>query len=85
MAATWETPPKEDSPYWPDFKAAYDEYVRGNWIHMPNYRRTKIPYANTSKSEDVIQAEFGHRLEKKEQPEYIEGGKMFEYQLEGMK
>ena len=52
---------------------------------MPNYRRTKIPYANASKSEDVIQAEFGHRLEKKEQPEYIEGGKMFEYQLEGMK
>jgi chromodomain-helicase-DNA-binding protein 4 len=83
--ATWETPPKEDSPYWPDFKAAYEEHVRGNWIHYPNYRGKKIPYANPSKSEDVIQAEFGHRLEKKEQPEYIQGGKMFDYQLEGMK
>jgi len=52
---------------------------------MPNYRGKKIPYADTKKSENVIQAEFGRRLEKKEQPEYIEGGEMFEYQLEGMK
>jgi hypothetical protein len=51
---------------------------------MPNYRG-KIPYANLNKSEDVIQAEFGHILEKKEQPEWIQGGKMFDYQLEGMK
>jgi hypothetical protein len=45
----------------------------------------KNPYADPEKAEDVIQAEFGHRLEKKEQPEWIEGGKMFDYQLEGMK
>jgi len=33
----------------------------------------------------VIQAEFGKRMEKKDQPEWVEGGKMFDYQLEGMK
>lgn len=52
---------------------------------MPNYRGKKSPYADLSKREDVIQAAFGHRLEKKEQPVWIEGGKMFDYQLEGMK
>jgi len=51
---------------------------------MPNHRGKKIPYADPSKAEDVVQAEFG-RLEKKEQPEWVEGGKMFDYQLEGMK
>jgi SNF2 family DNA or RNA helicase len=51
---------------------------------MPKHGK-KNPYADPEKAEDVIQAEFGHRLEKKEQPEWIEGGKMFDYQLEGMK
>jgi hypothetical protein len=83
--ATWETPPLEDSPHYPDFKAAYEEYVRGHWTHVPNYRGKKLPYANLSKSEDIIQAEFGHRLEKKEQPEWVQGGTLFDYQLEGMK
>lgn len=83
-SATWETPPSEDSLRWPEFKAAYEEYVRGNWIHVPA-RGKKAPYANTSNSEDLIQAQFGHRLEKKKQPEWIEGGEMFDYQLEGMK
>jgi chromodomain-helicase-DNA-binding protein 4 len=82
---TWETPPSEESPLWQGFKLAYEEYVRGHWIHMPNYRGKKAPYADLRKSEEVIQAAFGHRLEKKEQPEWIEGGKMFDYQLEGMK
>lgn len=83
--ATWENPPAEDSHLWPHFKAAYAEYVRGNWIHRPNYRGKKLPYADLSKSEDVIQAEFGHRLELKEQPKWVEGGEMFDYQIEGMK
>jgi hypothetical protein len=83
--ATWEDQPTQDSLRWPDFKAAYEEYVRGHWTHTPNYRGKKVPYANPSKAEDVVQAEFGHRLEKKEQPTWIEGGKMFDYQIEGMK
>ena len=83
--ATWETPPSEDSPRWGYFKTAYEEYVRGQWIHSPNYRGKKSPYADLSKPEDVIQAEFGKRMEKKDQPEWVEGGKMFDYQLEGMK
>lgn len=83
--ATWEHPPSEDSPCWPDFKAAYEEYVRGHWTRMPNYRGKKAPYADLRKSEDLIEAEFGHRLEKKEQPEWIEGGQMFDYQIDGMK
>ena len=83
--ATWENPPPESSSRWPDFKASYEEYVRGHWVHMPNYRGKRLPYADLSKSEDVIQAEFGRRLELKEQPEWIEGGSMFDYQLEGMK
>jgi len=85
MTATWEVPPTEDSPKWAYFKAAYEEYVRGNWVHMPNYRRKKIPYADPTKAEDIVQAEFGHRLEKKDQPDWVEGGKMYDYQLEGMK
>src|SRR5277367_2894746 len=36
MVATWETPPSEDSPRWEYFKAAYEEYVRGQWTHSPN-------------------------------------------------
>jgi len=83
--ATWDVPPKEDSERFADFKAAYEEYVYGNWTHSPAYRGIKTPYADSSKSEDVIQAEFGHRLEKKTQPEWMEGGVMFDYQIEGMK
>jgi len=81
---TWEIPPSEDSPRFEDFKSAYEEYVHGNWIHLPNYRGKNDPYADLAKSEDVIQAEFGHRLEMKQQPEWVKGGDMFEYQLEGM-
>ena len=59
--------------------------MRGNWTHSPKTRGKKDPYADLSKSEDVIQAEFGHRLEKKTQPEWMEGGTMYDYQIEGMK
>jgi hypothetical protein len=52
---------------------------------MSNYRGKGVPYADLGKSEDVIQAEFGRQLEVKEQPEWLEGGTMFGYQLEGMK
>ena len=85
FVATWETPPEKDSKFWPDFEAAYREYVRGHWVHIPNYRGKSIPYADLKKSEDVIEAEFGNRLEMKEQPEWVEGGSMYDYQLEGMK
>jgi PHD/FYVE-zinc-finger like domain len=85
IIATWDAPPAQDSPRFSDFKASYEEHVRGNWTHSPQYRGKKSPYADPSKSEDVIQAEFGHRLEKKTQPEWMEGGEMFDYQLEGMK
>jgi hypothetical protein len=85
IKATWEIPPTENDQRIADFKAAYEEYVRGNWVHIPNHRGKKSPYADLSKDEDMIQAEFGHRLEKKEQPVWIEGGNMFDYQLEGMK
>jgi len=85
ILATWEVPPSEDSPRYPAFKGAYEEYVGGEWTTKPNYRGQKYPYADLTKAEDVIQAEFGHRLEMKEQPEWLERGKMFDYQLEGMK
>lgn len=85
MVATWDAIPEQGSERYSDFKAAYEEYVRGHWTHSPPYRGQKSPYADTSKSEDVIQAEFGHRLEKKTQPEWMEGGAMFDYQIEGMK
>ena len=83
IKATWETPPDPSSPHYPHFKAAYEEFVRGHYVHLPVYE--KSPYADLSKSEEIIQAEFGHRLELKEQPAWIEGGKMFDYQVEGMK
>lgn len=85
ILATWDAPPAKDSKRFADFKASYEEYVRGNWTHSPKYRGKKTPYADPSKSEAVIQAEFGHRLEKKTQPEWMEGGEMFDYQIEGMK
>jgi chromodomain-helicase-DNA-binding protein 4 len=85
MAATWEIPPSEDSPRYAAFKSAYEEYVQGEWTTTPTLRGQKSPYADPGKAEDIIQAEFGHRLEMKEQPEWLEGGKMFDYQLEGMK
>lgn len=57
--------------------------MHGQWIGRPKYDK-KGPYADLTKSEEVIQAEFGHRLERKEQPSWIKGGEMFDYQLEGM-
>jgi|SRR5579859_3025489 len=83
--ATWDAIPKQDTAQFADFKAAYEEYVLRNWTHSPSYRGKKEPYADMSKPEDVIQAEFGHRLEKEIQPEWMEGGEMFDYQIEGMK
>jgi hypothetical protein len=85
IKATWETPPVPTSPHYPAFKAAYEEFVRGYYVDLPVYKNKRLPYADLDKSEELIQAEFGHQLELKEQPNWIEGGKLFAYQLEGMK
>ena len=75
----WEKPPDpvQDPERWLDFKTAYEDWVRGNYVRLPasstlNTHLRKIRARNF--------ADF----ELKEQPKSLTGGKMMDYQLEGL-
>ncbi|KAF8461898.1 SNF2 family N-terminal domain-containing protein [Kalaharituber pfeilii] len=72
----WEEPPQIDSGQrWEDFRAAYDDYIHGFYIHLPKGMQKKIEKVRTQNFE---------QLERKKQPKYIVGGTLMDYQKEGM-
>ena len=75
----WEEPPApEDAERWADFKAAYEDWVRGHYIRIPptstmssTIRRTKA-------------LDFESKVVVKEQPKSLKGGDLMDYQIDGL-
>ena len=76
--AVWEAPPShEDGERWTDFLFAYNEWVQGRYIRMPKGSNLKVRLEK-ARAQDFV------KLEKKTQPENIEGGDLMKYQIEGL-
>ncbi|KAL8951657.1 MAG: hypothetical protein Q9222_002385 [Ikaeria aurantiellina] len=77
--AVWDEPPdQQDVERWADFQTAYGDWVRGKYVHLPpigplNARLTK-ERARTFDEKSML----------KEQPESLVGGKLMDYQNEGL-
>ena len=77
--AVWEEPPDSaDTDRWGDFKSAYEEWVLGKYVHLP------APQTLEAHLEKVRAKNFEKDVVLNEQPEYISGGKLMEYQMEGL-
>ena len=75
----WEEPPDlDDSERWEDFRVAYDEWVLGYYVHPP-VQNTLKQHIQKIKSQD-----FESKIMLKGQPETLTGGKLMDYQVEGM-
>lgn len=73
----WESPPPvEDAERYADFQAAYNEYIAGKY-----FKQRK----NASKNMTAYRAkDFNKEVVLKEQPAALVGGKLMEYQMDGM-
>lgn len=76
--AVWEkVPTPEDGDRWVDFVKAYDDWVIGRYV--------KIPKSGPLKARvDKARSQNFSELEKKEQPKSLSGGKLMNYQLDGL-
>lgn len=76
--AVWEAPPTpDDGERWTDFVMAYNDLVAGRYIRQPKGSALK------ARLEKARNQDFA-TLEKKTQPENLEGGKLMDYQIEGL-
>ncbi|KAK4503948.1 hypothetical protein PRZ48_004863 [Zasmidium cellare] len=76
--AVWEAPPSpEDGDRWSDFVTAYNDWVAGYYVRQPKPSALKV------KLEKLRKEDF-NKLEKNEQPESMQGGKLMEYQVQGL-
>ncbi|KAL8694025.1 MAG: hypothetical protein Q9218_001263 [Villophora microphyllina] len=75
----WDEPPDlQDTDRWADFKGAYDNWVRGRYIHLPN-----IGSLNNRLVKQRAR-NFEGDMMLKQQPESLTGGELMSYQLEGL-
>lgn len=75
----WEEPPDAvDSHRWDDFKSAYEYWVLGRYVHLPS------PQSLSSHLKNVRSQSFKDKIEIDKQPEYLTGGELYPYQMEGM-
>ncbi|KAI7183353.1 SNF2 family DNA-dependent chromodomain-containing ATPase [Hortaea werneckii] len=76
--AVWEAPPSpDDGDRWTDFVVAYNDWVLGRYVKTPSQAKLK------KTMEKIRKEDFG-KLEKKTQPENLEGGELMKYQIEGL-
>ena len=75
----WEEPPgKEDTQRWDDFKSAYEDWVRGRYVHLPTQH-------NLSNHLSKVRAQnFEKKIMMHAQPENLTGGTLMDYQMEGL-
>lgn len=73
-----EPPPKEDTERWADFKLAYEDWVLGRYVHLPT------AHTLSSHLSKVRTQNFEKRIMMHTQPETLTGGKLMDYQLEGL-
>lgn len=77
--AVWEAPPSpEDGDRWTDFVTAYNDWVLGRYVRPPK------PAGLKSKLDKARATSDFSKLEKKTQPDNVEGGKLMKYQIEGL-
>ncbi|OKL64036.1 hypothetical protein UA08_00599 [Talaromyces atroroseus] len=77
--AVWETVPSpNETGRWDDFKAAYEDWVLKDYV--------KVPRASSLKQhlKTVREQDFQSTLVKKSQPSCLTGGKIMDYQLDGL-
>lgn len=72
----WEEPPDPaDVDRWNDFKRAYENWVRGRYVHLPVAHNLDLHLTKVRK----------HKFKPlKEQPKTLTGGKLMDYQLDGL-
>jgi chromodomain-helicase-DNA-binding protein 4 len=76
--AVWEAPPlPEDGERWSDFVMAYNDWIHGRYIKPPKSNSLK------SRLDKARKSDFA-KLEKKAQPDNVEGGQLMKYQVEGL-
>jgi len=75
----WQEPPHpEDGEAWTDWKTAYEDWVRGHYVHLPNQHSLKSHMAK------VKSQNFESKIMMKEQPKSLTGGELMKYQMEGL-
>lgn len=75
----WEKAPRpEDGERWADFVAAYEDWVLGRYVHLPKQHYLK------ERLEKVRSMDFEQKMLKKKQSDTLVGGKLMDYQLEGV-
>ncbi|KAL8893024.1 MAG: hypothetical protein Q9215_000029 [Flavoplaca cf. flavocitrina] len=75
----WDEPPdQQDTERWADFRSAYEEWVRGRYIHLPT-----ITALNNRLAKERTQ-NFEDKAMLKEQSKLLVGGQLMPYQLEGL-
>ena len=74
----WDEPPDpQDTERWEDFRSAYNDWVRGRYVHLPN-----ITALNNRLAKERTRDFEGKALN--EQPKSLVGGELMAYQLEGL-
>ncbi|KAH8701920.1 PHD/FYVE-zinc-finger like domain-containing protein [Talaromyces proteolyticus] len=77
--AVWETVPSpNDGECWEDFRAAYEDWVLKDYVRVPKNPALKQHLAT------VREQDFQSTLVKKAQPNCVVGGKIMDYQLDGL-
>ncbi|KAG0641199.1 P-loop containing nucleoside triphosphate hydrolase protein [Tuber brumale] len=75
--AVWEQPPKEsEEERWEEWKQAYGDYIHGFYVRSTRGILDRIKKARS--------LNFDQKLVKKMQPEYVKGGTLMDYQMEGL-
>jgi chromodomain-helicase-DNA-binding protein 4 len=77
--SVWETVPSQnETERWDDFKAAYEDWVLKDYVKVPKASALK-QHLTTVREQD-----FQSTLVKKAQPNCLTGGKIMDYQLDGL-
>ena len=75
----WEEPPDpEDGERWDDWKVAYEDWVQGHYVKLPNQPKLRAHIAK------IKAQNFESRIMMNEQPKTLVGGELMDYQMEGM-
>ena len=77
--AVWDEPPaKEDTERWDDFKTAYEDWVLGRYVHLPQAHNLGTHLSK------VRAQNFESKIMMRAQPENLTGGTLMDYQMEGL-
>ncbi|GFF27782.1 chromatin remodeling factor mit1 [Aspergillus udagawae] len=77
--AEWDSPPDpSQTERWNDFKAAYEDWVRRDYIHMPE------PNALRKHLAHIRRQNFKSQIVRDTQPETMTGGQLMDYQKDGV-